>query len=83
VVCTLISEGEWCKLVWAMWGSWRGSGWSRRTVGRVRETRRVPCSEGSLLQVINVYCMNRYMHVCLPSSSLQALVDKEERVRLQ
>jgi hypothetical protein len=35
--------------------------------------------EGWLLQVINVYGSNRYMHVCLSSSSLQALEDKEER----
>jgi hypothetical protein len=34
--------------------------------------------EGWLLQVINAYCKNRYMHVCLSSSSLQALEDKEE-----
>jgi hypothetical protein len=24
------------RSVWAKWGPWRGSGWSRRTVGRVR-----------------------------------------------
>jgi hypothetical protein len=36
VVCSLKTEGECVRSVWAKWGPWRGSGWSRRTVGRVR-----------------------------------------------
>jgi hypothetical protein len=39
--CTVdfITERVWGKLarsVWTRWGPWRGSGWSRRTMGRVR-----------------------------------------------
>jgi hypothetical protein len=36
VACGIIWQGGSTRSVWGKWGPWRGSGWSRRTVERIR-----------------------------------------------
>jgi hypothetical protein len=44
VVCSLITEGEWCKSVWGIWGPEEGFGWGRGAVESVRGVQEVACS---------------------------------------
>jgi hypothetical protein len=90
-----MTEGGWCGLHtyiergrvrphvlgrFVMWGI-GGALWLVQEDGRVgeRDPKGALLWKGRCCKFINVYCKNRYMHVCLPSSSLQALEDKEER----
>jgi hypothetical protein len=62
-----------------MWGPEETSGWWRKAVERVRGVQEVAgfSSKGGCCK-LSMFIENRKMHVCLSSSSLQALEDKEE-----
>jgi hypothetical protein len=76
----VINRGGVCRSVWARWGLWRGSGWSRRTVGRVRGSYWIPWSAGSRgVRLQHHFLIVGKAFVDLSSLlSLQTLRDKRE-----
>jgi hypothetical protein len=76
--CGLISKGMVVYVGLDMWGRFSGLWLGKEGGGECERGPVEVClsQEGWLLQVTNVYCKNRYICMCLSTSSLQALEDK-------